>query len=513
MIHFPAGATAKATIKDSPTMSEASAGWFVRSQGRILGPFAMSQLESMRDRGQLSKFHELSKDKRVWISASSVEGLFAGGPARTTVKAEPSLTNAPLSTPPPGDWFYNDGKGTQGPMGADQILARARAGQIREDTPIWREGFPCWVALRDVSELAHLLCAAVGPGKGMAPPTLAKSVATTFRSRWSRPLVISAAVILTMLAAATFVLIAKDRNRELGLPKTIVPRAVVERSSIAKDRNSESGPPKTIVPRAVVEISNCVDSHMSKHIPGATGLVVLGLTITDLQTGDIFEAPSSQGTCFAMNPRGYLVTNRHVVEEYVKLSRADDKLAGWEKTKSLRVKPHLWVFFSKERYDAKVIYASGKFDVAVLKVNREGPYFRLASRPSIIQGTHIYALGFPAASSQSLSIEGAMQREARKLSENVESVLDESDFRYSITDGIVSLVRNEAGSEYVQHSAEISGGNSGGPLIYDDGSVLGINTLVTFDEKQPGVGVKYYAISLNQAIAELRRNVPELFSE
>ncbi len=96
------------------------------------------------------------------------------------------------------------------------------------------------------------------------------------------------------------------------------------------------------------------------------------------------------------------------------------------------------------------------------------------------------------------------------MSENVETVLDESDFRYSITDGIISTLRSELGTEYIQHSAPISGGNSGGPLIYEDGSVIGINTLVTFDKGQAGVGVKYYALSLNQALAEISRNVPEL---
>ena len=120
-------------------------------------------------------------------------------------------------------------------------------------------------------------------------------------------------------------------------------------------------------------------------------------------------------------------------------------------------------------------------------------------------------MGFPAASSEPLSIEGAIQRSTRKLSENVESVLDESDYRYSITDGIVSLLRTELGTEYIQHSAPISGGNSGGPLIYDDGSVIGINTLVSFDKEKAGVGVKYYAVSLNQALEEIRRKVPELF--
>ena len=195
----------------------------------------------------------------------------------------------------------------------------------------------------------------------------------------------------------------------------------------------------------------------------------------------------------------------------MKLTRADARIEDVLTSTSCRIKPNLWVYFAKEKYEAKVVYMSGKYDMAVLKVDREGPYFRLTSRPSIVQGTHIYAMGFPAASSEPLSIEGAVQRSIRKLSENVESVLDESDYRYSITDGIISLLRTELGTEYIQHSAPISGGNSGGPLIYDDGSVIGINTLVGFDSEKPGVGVKYYAVSLNQAVDELKRKVPDLF--
>ena len=70
------------------------------------------------------------------------------------------------------------------------------------------------------------------------------------------------------------------------------------------------------------------------------------------------------------------------------------------------------------------------------------------------------------------------------------------------------MLRTERGTQYIQHSAPISGGNSGGPLIYEDGSVIGINTLVAFDRDKAGVGVKYYAISVNQLLSELQRNVP-----
>jgi S1-C subfamily serine protease len=470
-------------------MSEGSGDWYMRARGRVLGPFTRTQLESMRDRGQLSQFHEVSQDKRMWVSASTVEGLFGSNPASLPIREDFGPANAQPSTAPRQDWFYTERENTHGPTSGEQILALLRNGRIRADTPIWREGLPCWIALQDVPEFAHLLVTTMGPIGAPSPPIahgIKPGAAASTRPHKSRLLIFSAATIsLILLATVAFLLVYMYRKGELRFLGMVL------------NHDPVSG-------------ATYVASHMSNEIPQATGLVVSGLTITDLKTGEVVELPGSRGTSFAVNPKGYLLTNRHVVEEYVKLTRADAKIADLEKTKSWRVKPNLWVYFAKERYDATVLYSSGKFDMAVLKVDRIGPYFRLTSRPSITQGTRVYALGFPAASSQILSVEGAIQRATRHVSENVESVLDESDFRYSITDGIISLVRNEAGSEYIQHSAEISGGNSGGPLIYDDGSVLGINTLVTFDEKKPGVGVKYYALTINQALVELLRKVPEL---
>ncbi len=119
-----------------------------------------------------------------------------------------------------------------------------------------------------------------------------------------------------------------------------------------------------------------INSHMSMDIPHATGLVVSGATVTNLKSGELVEVPGSRGTCFALSPKGYLLTNRHVVEEYVKLTRADATIEEVQAKTSCRIKPNLWVYFAKEKYEAKVIYMSGKYDMAVLKVDREGPYFR-----------------------------------------------------------------------------------------------------------------------------------------
>ncbi len=76
-------------------MSVGSGGWYVRARGRVLGPFNWSQLESMRERGQLSQAHEVSQDRRSWIKATELSGLYApavAGPSQP-------LTNANVEWP------------------------------------------------------------------------------------------------------------------------------------------------------------------------------------------------------------------------------------------------------------------------------------------------------------------------------------------------------------------------------------------------------------------------------
>jgi S1-C subfamily serine protease len=461
-------------------MSQGPSSWYVRAKGHTRGPFTWVQLESLRDRGQLAQFHEVSEDKRTWVHASSLNSLFGDRSGFAQVTMDSDAKKAPPSPHIDHGWFYQSVAGTPGPVSIEQLADLVRSGQILAETPIWREGFPCWLKLRDVPEFAGFFAGAPGLAGASIQVGSTMQRRAGSHNRLARYVLLGvAAGFFIVLAASTIFLADKYR----------------------KDQQR---------PRNFINVTH-IDSHMSKDIPSAIGLIVAGATVTNLKSGELVEVPGSRGTCFALSPKGYLLTNKHVVEEFVKLTRADATIEEVQTKTQCRLKPNLWVYFAKERFDAKVVYMSGKYDLAVLKVDRDGPFFRLSPDASIIQGTQIYAMGFPAASSEPLSIEGAIQRSKRKLSENVESVLDESDYRYSITDGIVSLLRTELGTEYIQHSAAISGGNSGGPLIYDDGSVIGINTLVAFDKDKAGIGVKYYAVSLNQALEEIRRKVPELF--
>jgi len=53
-----------------------SGAWYLRKRGQTFGPYTAQQLSQLRDRGQISRFHELSRDKTEWQTAEMI-GLFS----------------------------------------------------------------------------------------------------------------------------------------------------------------------------------------------------------------------------------------------------------------------------------------------------------------------------------------------------------------------------------------------------------------------------------------------------
>jgi len=208
-----------------------------------------------------------------------------------------------------------------------------------------------------------------------------------------------------------------------------------------------------------------------------------------------------------------LLTTKRPIDEYQRLTRAHAKIQE-ALGLGLEIVPKLWVYFSRERFDAAVVFKSEKYDFAVLEIKRQGPYFRLAPDRSNIHGARVFAVGYPIAASSPLTLEEAIQRPLRKPGENLPSVLNEDDSTLSINAGTVSDVHVDAETVTIQHTAAISAMNPGGPLILDDGTALGIITAVSFDNEQPGTPAKKrYALGLSQVQGELRRSVPAIFSK
>src|SRR5262245_45541798 len=144
-------------------MADEPAKWYVRIRGRTLGPFTGAQLESLRDRGQLARFHEVSQDRQTWSSAGGLPQLFPMAEARAGslgqvgslwASADPNAYNVvsdpgaqPTGRPARDDpcWFYAQGGTHQGPFRLSELQRMASAGEIAASTLIWQEGMPSWV--------------------------------------------------------------------------------------------------------------------------------------------------------------------------------------------------------------------------------------------------------------------------------------------------------------------------------------------------------------------------------
>lgn len=158
------------------------------------------------------------------------------------------------------------------------------------------------------------------------------------------------------------------------------------------------------------------------------------------------ESGDGLGSGFAVaSAGGYtsIVTNFHVIA---------DRWTNGRRDVNVRFGDGTWpgtIVRVNEVHDLALIRTSATF--ATLNVRR--------SRPAV--GDAVLAVGSP------LGLEG------------------------SVSTGIVSAIRREAGNDLIQTTAAINPGNSGGPLVDRDGAVIGINEM-----KLVGAGVEGLAFAI-----------------
>jgi serine protease Do len=156
----------------------------------------------------------------------------------------------------------------------------------------------------------------------------------------------------------------------------------------------------------------------------------------------------SLGSGVIVDAKGYIVTNRHVVE------KAD------------RIRVKLMDDPPGVLHDAKVIGSDQETDLAVIKIESEKPLpvAKLGNSESMEVGDWVLAVGSPFGLSE------------------------------TVTAGIVSakgrnIVPNRQFQSFIQTDAAINPGNSGGPLVNMAGEVIGINTAILTDTNAyAGVG-------------------------
>ena len=156
----------------------------------------------------------------------------------------------------------------------------------------------------------------------------------------------------------------------------------------------------------------------------------------------------SLGSGVLVDAKGYIVTNRHVVE------KAD------------RIRVKLQDDPASVQHDAKVIGTDQETDLAVIKIDMDKPLpvAKLGNSDSMQVGDWVLAVGSPFG------------------------------LNATVTAGIVSakgrnIVPNRQFQSFIQTDAAINPGNSGGPLVNMAGEVIGINTAILTDTNAyAGVG-------------------------
>lgn len=170
----------------------------------------------------------------------------------------------------------------------------------------------------------------------------------------------------------------------------------------------------------------------------------------------------SLGSGFIVDPRGYIITNDHVVDKadkiYVKLSTDPDTQD-----------------FGRP---ARVIGVDKATDLAVIKIDTDKPLptVRMGNSDNIQVGDWVCAIGSPFALSQ------------------------------TVTAGIISAKNRtiEPGASgqfqhFLQTDAAINPGNSGGPLLDMNGNVIGVNTAIyTQSAGYEGIG---FAMPANTVVS------------
>lgn len=180
---------------------------------------------------------------------------------------------------------------------------------------------------------------------------------------------------------------------------------------------------------AVVSIDYCL---RKKNMPQVADLCII----------------SSKGSGFIFLPKGYILTNAHVLGEHSPDKRRL-KALGPE-----NLIEKIWITLSDGRtLNGEFIFADPDRDLAAIKISGGGkfPAARLGDSDQLLPGQWAIAIGNPYG------------------------------FQSSVTVGVISATQRHLGNkpgDFIQTSAPIFPGNSGGPLIDIHGRVIGINTQV-----------------------------------
>lgn len=197
---------------------------------------------------------------------------------------------------------------------------------------------------------------------------------------------------------------------------------------------------QSVVPDKVIAPISGVWKKVQKEVKDT--VVQVFVEAASFNWSEPFKSPDQDrafGSGFFIDDKGHIISNFHVVDEAVKVKVQIPS-------------------FGKLQFQCSIVGVSPERDISLLKLTDESrtkvlnklgkiPFLKLGDSDSVLRTEKIMALGYP------------LGQEKLKS-----------------TQGIVSGRENLGGESFIQITAALNPGNSGGPSINAKGEVIGINT-------------------------------------
>jgi S1-C subfamily serine protease len=215
----------------------------------------------------------------------------------------------------------------------------------------------------------------------------------------------------------------------------------------------------TTVP-AARSVETTVDGDITAVVAAARESVVT-ITANGTSSGGVspFSVPTTGvGSGVILTSDGYILTNRHVVEDSRRLTVA---------------------FADGRELDARIVRISEVTDLALIKVQASGLRAApIGDSTALRVGQTAIAIGSPLGTFTETVTRGIVSGLDREI-----TVTDQATRRQTTLDGLI------------QTDAAINPGNSGGPLLDGAGNVIGINTAVAGNAEGLGFAIPIAAAS------------------
>jgi S1-C subfamily serine protease len=512
--------------------------FYVRVRGKISGPFDIAALQKLVRRGGLSRIHEISSDRATWSAAGEFEDLFPSTPAslppQPTAAVETSAEQqviepqaAVVTSPSEILYYYTQRGSTVGPVRLSILKTLAENGTLRKDDLVWRENSDTGAPAAQTPVLAPIFA---GQNSSQQPTGRLEPAAMS-----GRTLLVGGGFLLVIFigAVAWWYIGPKLAQPKQTASSTAVP-APVKLTIPIRGGSPTSNPvaATTTAPEPVISTiplkdatptSNPVDSDAAGEElrKSNVGMVVVMVTYYAATNDDKvinIDIPVATGTAFAIESDGTMVTNAHVAN-----AGDNTRMPATIEIKELSSElfrpkgdPFLKVCFGpgfKDQFAARATVVDDEIDLAFLQIDHKFPHPLKFAQVAVHQGARVSACGFPGVVTDLLNATYKLTPDqkdkiGRRLKNGRVSVLDgfnPSIFENILTEGVVGNAHAEVdGQKYIEFSAKVAHGNSGGPLLNAENEVVGVVSMKIENNGNAEYEGYNYAISASVVQDELK---------